>query len=212
MKITFHFRRNLVAGIAAILPLTLTIFIIWFLVERIGGLIGHFFINVPYLNMAPPVVHSILGLIAIVLIIYFVGLFTSGFIGRSIVRWFNRMMENLPLVKGLYSAAKKLTDTIFLDRTAFKKVVLIPYPHENSKAVAFLTNDKPWVINGENYVNVFIPTVPNPTSGFYLLVPEKSVIYTDMSVDSGFRVVISGGILLPEERIFNDWILQKKAD
>ena len=212
MKISFHFRRNLVAGLAAILPLTLTIFVFWFLVEKLGGLIGHYLVRVPYLNLAPRGVHSLIGLIILVFMIYIVGVFASGFIGRSIVGAFNRFMEKLPLVKGLYSAAKKLTDTIFLDRAAFKKVVIIPYPHQGSRAIAFLTNENPWIIDGESYVNVFIPTVPNPTSGFYLLIPEESVVYTDIPVDWGFRVVISGGILLPENRDFHVEILQEKKD
>ncbi len=200
MRTKTRWKRNFLAGIAAILPLGLTIFVIWFLVQKLGGLIGRYLIYLPHFEMVPEFVKSLIGLIILVILIYLIGVFASGYIGRVFVKLFNRVMERLPLIKGVYTAAKKLTDTIFIDRSAFSKVVIIHFPSKESRTIAFMTNEEKWQIGDEYYCNVFVPTVPNITTGFYLLYPVKDLIETDIPVDWGFRIAVSGGIILPENR------------
>ena len=144
-----------------------------------------------------------LGLILTVLVLAAIGSFAAGFLGRAIVRLGERLIDNLPILRGIYSAVKQIFETLFKDQSnAFREVVLIEYPRPDSWAIGFLTGDAAREIQDETpegAVNVFLPTTPNPTSGFLLFLPRSVVKSLRMTVEEGLKMVISGGIVTPSD-------------
>ncbi|TET97933.1 MAG: DUF502 domain-containing protein [Candidatus Stahlbacteria bacterium] len=203
MSLRHSMRRHFITGLVAILPLALTIGIVWLLIEKVGGFLGVYLTRIPLFTNISKSLSSFLGFIAVIIGIYLIGLITSGFLGRWFISQMDNLMARLPFVKGLYNAARQLVNTIFLDRSAFSKVVIIRYPWKNTYTLAFLTNEDKWKIGGKEFYNVFLPTSPNPTSGYYLLYPVDDVIETKMSIQEGFKIIASGGIIIPKERKFN---------
>lgn len=193
-------RKHFITGLIAILPLFITFLIFWFLIKKIGGGLGHIFLRISYLRNTPDFALSVLGFFILIFIIYLIGALTSSVVGRWLLKRFESFVKRLPLIRIIYSSARELTNSMFIDKTAFKQVVLIPYPNKYSYALAFLTNERFWTVNNKRYLNIFIPTSPNPTSGYYLMYPAEEVIKTEIPVEWGFRIIVSGGMLLPEDR------------
>jgi uncharacterized membrane protein len=197
------FRSIFLTGIITILPLGLTIFVVIFLVNLLGNITGRVLKYVPWISTLHPSVITIIGFFALIVIIFIVGAITSSFIGKWLLGLTDRFFSKLPLVRSVYSSARQLTDTLFVDRSALKQVVVIEYPRKGIYTLAFVTNEDVWEIKRgrtKKCVNVFVPTSPNPTSGYYLLVPEKDVIPTGLPIEWGFKIIVSGGIVLPKER------------
>jgi uncharacterized membrane protein len=140
-----------------------------------------------------------LGLIFVVILVLAVGLLTKNIVGRKIVRLGENIVERIPLVRILYAGVKQLLETIFLQKTdAFKRVGLVEYPRRGTYVIGFITGESKGEIQDKtdkNMMNVFIPTTPNPTSGFYILIPEDEVVMLNMTVEDAFKLIISGGIV-----------------
>lgn len=197
------FKSIFLAGIITILPLGFTIFVIIFLVNLLGNIAGRVLKYVPWISTLPPYVITIIGFFTLIIAIFLIGAITSSVIGRWFLRLAERFFSRLPFVRSVYSSARQLTDTLFIDRSALKEVVVIEYPRKGIYTLAFVTNEEVWEIKrrrSQRCVNVFVPTSPNPTSGFYLLVPEKDIIPTGLPIEWGFKIIVSGGIVLPPER------------
>jgi len=190
-----NFKKNFITGLVAVLPITLTLYIIFFLISKIGGIAGKYLQYIKFLSFLPSFVHSLIGFIIIFFFIYLIGMITSGYIGKFLLKLFNNILNKLPLFKSVYSAVQKMINTIFIDKSAFRKVIIIPYPKEGSFALAFMTSEQSVRIGEEEYINAFVPTVPNPTSGFYLLVRKKDMIETELSIEEGFKVILSAGVI-----------------
>jgi uncharacterized membrane protein len=145
-----------------------------------------------------------LGLVTSLFLIFMVGIFAANVMGRFFVGLFERFMYKIPLVKSIYLLFKQMTDTTLgRDRKGFRQVVLLEYPRRGIWSIGFVTG----VTHGEiqritekKMVNVFVPTTPNPTSGFYLLVAEDDMVHLRMTVDEAFKLVISGGMVTPPDR------------
>lgn len=194
-------RRDFLTGLVAILPLALTVLVLWFLVTRVGNILGRIFQRVPYLEGLPSAVVPFLGLLIILLLIYFIGVLTKSFLGRWAFGLAEKVLTRVPIVKTIYTSAQRLSQTIFLDRAAFRRVVLVEYPRRGIYTLAFVTSEAKWDIKGgKRAVNLFVPTTPNPTSGYYLIVPEEDLIPTNLTVEEGLKTIISAGIVLPETR------------
>ena len=135
-------------------------------------------------------------------IIYLLGLLGGNVIGRQLLEGFQRLLMQIPMVRGIYSATRQFLDTFSRkNNQAFRKVVLVEYPRRGLWTMALLTNETKGEVAQayeEPMVSVFIPTTPNPTSGWLLFVPRKDVIELAMSVDEAFKMIISGGVLTPE--------------
>jgi len=193
-------KRHFITGLVAILPIALTVGVIWFLIQKIGGFFGTYFTRISlFANISRPL-SSLLGFIAVILGIYIVGFLTSSFMGRWFINTLDKIMKKLPFVKGLYNAIRQLVNAIMIDHSAFSKVVIIKYPWENTYTLAFLTSEDKWKIGKKEYYNVFLPTSPNPTSGYYLIYPTSEVIKTKISIQDGFKIITSGGVILPKKR------------
>jgi uncharacterized membrane protein len=144
------------------------------------------------------------GLVATLLLILAIGMLATNIFGRSLVSFSERIVDRIPVVKGIYMLFKQVSDTVLnRDRGAFRQVVLIEYPRKEIWSVAFVTG----VSSGEvqkvterKLVNIFVPTTPNPTSGFYILVPEEDMIPLTMTVEEAFKLIISGGMVTPPIR------------
>ena len=144
------------------------------------------------------------GLILTILILLITGVFTANFVGRSLVNWWESILERIPVVRSIYSAAKNFAEIVFSDSSqSFKKVLLIEYPRRGVYSLAFQTSTQLGEIQGrtgEDVVCTFVPTTPNPTSGVIIMVPRKDVIELDMDVDEALKMIISLGVVVPTWR------------
>ncbi|MBI4381023.1 MAG: DUF502 domain-containing protein [candidate division NC10 bacterium] len=188
-------RELFVVGLAVVLPLLVTYLLLRFLFEALDGLLD-------------PMIQGILGrripglgFLATVAIIFLIGALTTNIIGRKLVAVTEDLLLHIPLVKNVYAASKQLFDAFTLPgRGAFRQVVMLEYPRSGLYALGFITATQAGGFQdlvGERTVNVFIPTAPNPTSGFFLVVPEKSVIPVPISVEEALKLIVSGGLIIP---------------
>ncbi len=143
-----------------------------------------------------------LGAVLTVLIIFVTGLLTKNFIGNYVVGAWEALLNRIPIVNSIYSSVKQVSDTLFSSSgNAFSKALLIQYPREGSWTIAFLTGKPSGDVSqhlGDDFISVYVPTTPNPTSGYFLMLPKKDAIELDMSVDTALKYVVSMGVVAPE--------------
>ncbi|QJD91058.1 DUF502 domain-containing protein [Duganella dendranthematis] len=144
-----------------------------------------------------------LGTLLTIVIVFLTGLLTNNLVGNYVVKLWEKLLTRIPVVSSLYSSVKQVSDTLFSSSgNAFRKAVLIPYPHQNSWTIAFLTGTPGGDVKNHlvgEYVSVYIPTTPNPTSGFFLMMAKKDVVELDMSVDAALKYIVSMGVVAPED-------------
>ncbi len=145
-----------------------------------------------------------LGLIATIVLILIVGVLTRLYIGRFLVNLGDKIISKIPLGRGIYNAIKKFMSAIFTDREEkFRSVVAVEYPRRDCWVIGFVTSDAPSEFQAqteEHLVNVFVPTTPNPTSGFLIMVPREEIRKLSMDIDEAFKLLISGGIIQDETK------------
>ena len=198
-------RTAFITGLLILLPLGVTVFIIGIVLDRIGNPASELFFNFIDQNIRElPTVEiplQLVSLLIVFLIITSLGYFSRIFIGQLFLRFFERILTRLPLISQVYNTVKQLVDTFSQQKKAvFQEVVMIEYPRKGIYAIGFLTNQAKGEVQsltGENLVNVFVPTTPNPTSGFLLVLPHEDVIPMQMSVADGMKTIISGGAVTP---------------
>jgi len=145
-----------------------------------------------------------LGVLLTLAVVFATGVFAANIIGQRLVMYWEGLLARIPIVKSLYSSVKQVSDTLFSSSgVAFRKALLVQYPRQGSWTIAFLTGqpggDVANYLKGE-YVSVYVPTTPNPTSGFFLMMPAADVVELDISVDAALRYVISMGVVPPEDK------------
>ena len=189
-------------GILLTAPLGITLYVIYkvilYIDSTVTALIPEKYNPNTYLPFGIPC----LGVILLFLFLIIVGMFGANFLGKLIVNWSNRLIDKMPVISGLYNIFRKIFETIFGQgkETAFHQPVLVEYPRKGLWTIAFLTGP---VYEGvqknvsEKLVTIYVPTTPNPTSGFLIYVPKKDVILLDMGVDEAFKIVLSTGIVNP---------------
>lgn len=142
------------------------------------------------------------GAVLTLLMILLTGLLATNFIGQKLVVWWEKLLARIPVVNSVYNSVKQVSDTLFSPNgNAFRKALLVRYPHQESLTIAFMTGQPGGdVINHleGDYVSVYVPTTPNPTSGFFLMMPAKDVIELDMTVDEALKYIISMGVVAPQ--------------
>lgn len=192
-----HLRNRLLSGVLVLVPLAVTILVLQLLFNSLTG-----FIRPPLRPLLPDVPESVLTAIAFVaglLIVYGVGAITSLVVGRRLIRLGEAVLLKLPVVKSIYSASKQVVDTFSASNMrAFKSVVLVEFPRPGSLALGFVTGT---MADGEGreLYRLFVPTTPNPTSGFLVIVPKDDVHFTDIGVEDGIKMIVSGGMLAPTQ-------------
>jgi len=186
-------RRYLFTGLIVLLPVVVTVSVLWKLFFALDDILGRFVESC--IGRSLPGV----GLVALVALILGIGAVASNFLGKRVIRVGERIVARVPLMGWIHRTTKQLFSTILEERgQSFRKVVLVSYPQKGTYSVAFVTSESPTSVEGslgKGFVTVFLPTTPNPTSGFLLVVPADEVIPMNMSVDEGLRLVISAGAL-----------------
>ena len=191
-SITQTFRAKLFAGVATLLPLYLTYVVIRFLFESLeemsGPILKQFGLGIPGL-----------GIILTVILIYLLGIIVTNFLGKKIFDIGESIVKRVPIVSMIYTTLKQITDTFTKGTTdAFDGVVYIQYPRQGLWTMAFISGES-INKNGVPYFHLFVPTTPNPTSGFFLMIPQADTISTGMTVEQGLKTIISGGLLAPDK-------------
>ncbi|MHC4267740.1 MAG: DUF502 domain-containing protein [Planctomycetota bacterium] len=197
-------RRKLIAGLLVVFPVFITFIVIKFLFTMIGGILSPLVIKaVGFFGFSPSgkidefVITSVAFVLTFVAL-YFIGVIATNFFGKFIISFFEAILNNVPIIKNVYTSSKKLIEIISLPtRQSFKRVVIIEYPRAGMKAFAFVTGGIK-TGDGTDLTSLFIPTTPNPTSGFLLYLPEEDITETDLNIEEGMKLIVSGGILVPE--------------
>jgi uncharacterized membrane protein len=200
-------RTYFLTGVIVTAPITITFFLVWqflsFLDTHVAGLLPDRYNPETYLPFSLPG----LGLLIMLAFLTVVGMLTAGLAGRTLVRLGERLLSRMPVVRSVYGTLKQIFETILAQKSrSFREVVLIEYPRRGLGAIGFVTGPTRGEVQArsdEELVNVFLPTTPNPTSGFLLFVPKSDLIHLDMTIEEGIKLVISGGIVTPsmeEER------------
>tara|TARA_B100001540_G_C15691620_1_gene589539 strand:- start:380 stop:1030 length:651 start_codon:yes stop_codon:yes gene_type:complete len=195
------FRNYFFTGILVTVPILITLYVTWIVITfidiKVAGLLPE------YLNFREAFPYQIpgLGLIIVIIFVTLIGALTPGLLGRTFLRFGERIVSKMPVVRSIYSAIKQIMETVMsTNSNSFREVVLVQYPRKELWVIGFVTGStkgevKRTLSKDKNLINVFIPTTPNPTSGFLLFVPKKDLIYLDMSVEQAVKMVISGGIV-----------------
>lgn len=196
-------RRHLMAGLIVIAPVTATVFVLWWIFQLLDGLLGRFlYPALGGLIGRDAVVIPGLGLLVLFLLLVGVGWAAQRAIGSRVVAWWHATMERLPLTRRIYSAANRIVRTVFGEESRpFKKVVLVEYPSAGRWSIGFLSAEAPAAMRRHvpGAVSVFVPTTPNPTSGFLVIVPRHLVVELDITVDAAFTFILSAGSVHPDE-------------
>jgi uncharacterized membrane protein len=196
-------RRYLIAGLLVWVPLGVTIIVIKLFVDLLDG-----FLEILPEAWQPDQLLGIhipgLGIVLVTLFMLLTGVLVRNLFGRQLIRLGEHLLDRIPLVRSIYGAVKQITESLFSGSgKSFRKVVLVRYPHPSSWTLAFQTGDgspEARAKTGRRLVSVFVPTTPNPTSGFFLMVPEDEIIELEMSVDDGLKMLLSVGVVVPEPK------------
>jgi len=191
-------RRNFLTGLVTLAPLAVTVWVVWRFYLFISATIRPWVRRVPTLHEAyPEFFLNILGLLVMMVLITLVGIFTRNLIGIAFFRLVERVVQRIPVVKGMYSGLKQIGEVLLQDRrTAFQQAAIFQYPRPGVWSLGFVTRDG----EGDEPVTIFLPTTPNPTSGFMLLMPREEIRVLDMPVEEAIKLVVSGGSIMTSEQ------------
>ncbi|MDF1589392.1 MAG: DUF502 domain-containing protein [Gammaproteobacteria bacterium] len=194
-------RKYLIAGLLVWMPLGITFLV----VRAIVGFLDRIVLLLPYAYQPDTVLGFHipgLGVLLAVVLVLATGMIVANLLGRRIVAGWESLLARIPLVRNLYAGIKQIMEAVLAtDGKSFRKVLLIEYPRRGVWSLAFMTSDKLGEVQdktGAHVISVFIPTTPNPTSGFVLMVPEQEAIELDMTVEEGLKMIISMGVVVPE--------------
>ncbi len=196
-------RAYFLAGVLVTAPVAITFYIVWLIVsfidDRVSGFIPARYNPETYLPFGIPGLGLLIAIAALMLI----GAVTAGYVGRIILRVNDALLARMPVVRSIYGATKQIFETVLAHKsTAFRQVCLIEYPRRGIWSIGFITGKTVGEVQdrtAEEVLNVFLPTTPNPTSGFLLFVPRRDIILLEMTIEEGIKMVISGGIVTPPE-------------
>jgi uncharacterized membrane protein len=189
------FKKRFLTGLLVLMPTVITAYVLYRLFVWVDGILGPITARYPYLDIPG------LGVVGVLVIILLAGIVGGGLFGRTLFGWFEGGMERIPMVRSIYVAIKQVSE-VFLkqDRTVFKEVVFVQYPRPGIYAVGFVTSE--WRFKGadglgRNFRTVFLPTVPNPTTGIFIMVRPEEAIPSDLSIEDAMKMVFSGGAVVP---------------
>ena len=191
-------RKWFLAGLLVWIPLGVTLFVI----SSLYGVLNSSLVLIPFVKPNIP----FLGVFLSIALVLGTGALTANLFGRQMLAWAEAVFQRIPLVRSVYGGMKKVAETLFSGKgNSFRKVVMIEYPRKGIWSVGFLTSDPVGEfeekVGGIDLVAVFVPTTPNPTSGFLLLIPKNEVIELSLSVQQGMQFIISLGVVAPESEV-----------
>ena len=197
-------RKYIIAGLLVWLPLIITVVTIKFVVDLLDGTI---LLLPPEYRPEALLGFSIpgSGIVLAVGVLILTGMFAANLLGRRLVQVWETALGKIPLVRNIYNSVKQISTTLLASQSkSFRKVVLVEYPRKDSWCIGFLVNeqlDTDSAITDLQLQSIYLPTTPNPTSGFNLLLPQRDIIELDMSVEDGFKFIISMGVIVPDGKI-----------
>lgn len=199
---SISFRKYLLAGLVVWLPILATFGILRFIVDLLDNTIA----LLPYAYQPEQLFGFKVpgfGVIISLVLLLITGILATNFLGQRLVTWSEALLDKIPLVRSIYNASKQVIQAIFATNSqAFRKVLLVEYPRKGVWSMAFQTGVTSSLVAekvGEDVVSIFIPTTPNPTSGFLMMLPKKDVIELDMTIDEALKFIISLGMMQPVE-------------
>jgi uncharacterized membrane protein len=201
------FKQYFITGLLVWMPMGITVWVLMWLV----GLLDSIFLAVLYAaDTLIPGMHTLaevlrgvpgLGVILVAIVIFSTGVFVANIFGQWLFRQWDNLMNRIPVVRTIYTSVKQVSDTLFSGSgNAFSKALLVQYPRQGAWTIAFLTGSPGGVVAKhfeQPMVSVYVPTTPNPTSGFFLMMPQADVIELDMTVDDALKYIISMGVVVP---------------
>lgn len=192
-----------VAGLLVITPISVTAWVVAWVVERLDNAILPHLLRLVGLDAAPRI--PFVGAVFTILVILLLGVIARHFFGLELLRIGERLVARVPVARSIYGGVKQLLETIFLTTGSqrFRRVVLIEYPRKGIYSLAFTTGPAQGIVQDETpelVICCFVPTTPNPTSGFFLLVPEREMQTLDLSVEDAFKLIMSAGLVTPERK------------
>jgi len=192
-------RNYFISGLLFWIPLALSVIVIKFFLELINSLVPQKYLPEALFNLDTTIPGS--GIILVLLIILITGVMVTNILGRKLVALWEKVLNKIPGFRNVYNVLKKVSDTVFNTSTeSFRKAFLIQYPSKGIWVIAFQSGDyrgEAKSIIGEEIMNLFVPTTPNPTSGFFVMLAKKDAFELDMSVEEAFKLVISAGVVTP---------------
>lgn len=200
IKLKAWLKTYLLTGLVVVVPITITIYIIQALIGVMDAFLT--FIPVRYhpdtlLGRRIPG----LGLVLVTILVFLVGILTHNYFGKKVVQLWDLMVGRIPIVRNIYQAIKQLTQAVFSTTGShFKQVVMVEFPRPGIFSLGFVAgpaSEELRTMAGQAVINIFIPCSPNPTTGYYVLIPEKELIFLTMSVEEAFKVIISSGLVSP---------------
>ncbi len=195
-------RRYLIAGLVVWLPLGVTVLVIRLLVNFMDKILVVLPARYHPENLLGFHIPG-LGVVLAVLIVFITGVVVANFFGRRLVAAWEALLARIPLVRSIYASVKQVVETIFAKGESFRKVLLIEYPRRELWTIAFLTGGTVPEVQEKTrreVVNIFVPTTPNPTSGFFMMIPKEDIIELDMSVEEGLKLIMSLGVVGPADK------------
>ncbi len=196
-------KKYLITGLLIWIPLVITIWVLKLIVESLDQvmlLLPRAFETENWLGFHVPG----MGVVMTLVIVFITGLFATNLIGARLVHLWHDVLHRIPVVRSIYSSVKQISDTLFSSSgQAFRKALLVQWPREGMWTIAFLTGQSGGDVTNHlqgDYVNVYVPTTPNPTGGYFVIVARKDVIELDMSVDEALKYIISMGVVPPNGR------------
>ena len=199
-------RNYFISGLLFWVPLALSVVVIKFFLEFVNKLVPTKYLPETLFNLNTDFPGS--GIILLLLVILITGIIVSNFLGRKLVAIWERILNKIPGFRNVYNVLKKVSDTVFNSSTeSFRKAFLIQYPSKGIWVIAFQSGDykgEAESIIGEEMINLFVPTTPNPTSGFFVMMPKKDVFELNMTVEEAFKIVISAGVVIPKSLNIKD--------
>ena len=192
-------RNYFISGLLFWIPLALSVIVIKFFLELVNNLIPQKYLPEAIFNLDTTIPGS--GIILVLIVILITGVMVTNILGRKLVALWEKVLNKIPGFRNVYNVLKKVSDTVFNTSTeSFRKAFLIQYPSKGIWVIAFQSGDyrgEAKSIIGEEIMNLFVPTTPNPTSGFFVMMAKKDAFELDMSVEEAFKLVISAGVVTP---------------
>ena len=191
-SILSRLRNNFFAGAVVLIPIGITLYLSLFIIKVSSNILPKELNPNNYLPFEIPGIEIIIAII----IITFIGWLSLSFLGKKIFELINRILKRIPILRTIYSAINQMTESLTKSDNKQKSVVLLEYPKKDVWAVGFATKENKGIINdkiGNELINVFVPTTPNPTSGFLLMVPKKNLIFLDITFEQASKFIVSAG-------------------
>ena len=205
ISILAKFRRFFLTGLLVTAPIIITIYVTWLVITFIDVKVASLLPEYLDFRKALPFQIPGLGLLIVIFVITLIGAITPGLIGRNLLKLGEMILFKTPIIRTVYSSIKQIMETVMSTNSkSFKEVVLVEYPRKDIWVIAFVTSSVKGEIDNKikksDLVSIFVPTTPNPTSGFLLFVAKKDLIYLNMPVEQAVKLVISGGIVSPKQK------------